>query len=121
VLAVWTTASWFVRRACDRMTRRWRYQIESTPTTLRQRRELAGVMRGLPGRYTDRVPTSTLRQITGSAAAGQWEQAVDQLITVLDRLAPGITPQERDELWALSTALNMPVERVDVLVSLPPR
>jgi hypothetical protein len=121
MLAVWTTALWVVRRTGDRMTRRWRYQIESTPTTPRQRRELAGMMRGLPGRYTDRVPTNTLRQITGSAAAGQWEQAVDQLISVLDRLAPGITRQERDDLRALSSAMDMPAERVDVLVPSPPR
>jgi hypothetical protein len=79
------------------------------------------MMRGLPGRYTDRVPTNTLRQITGSAAAGQWEQAVDQLISVLDRLAPGITRQERDDLRALSSAMDMPAERVDVLVPSPPR
>ncbi|MEV5754495.1 hypothetical protein AB0L00_42375 [Actinoallomurus sp. NPDC052308] len=121
MMAVWTTALWVVRRTGDRMIQRWRYQIESTPTTPRQRRELAGAMRGLPGRYTDRIPTSTLRQITGSAATGRWEQAVDQLITVLDRLAPGITTRERDELRALSTALDMPVERVEVLVSSPPR
>ncbi|WP_460335040.1 hypothetical protein [Actinoallomurus acanthiterrae] len=103
------------------MTRRWRYQIESTPETPGQRRELADVMRGLPRRYADRLPTATLRQITGSAATGRWEQAVDQLITVLNRLGPGITSEERDELRALSVALNMPLARVDLLLPSPSR
>ncbi|WP_345469097.1 hypothetical protein [Actinoallomurus oryzae] len=101
------------------MTRRLRYQVQSAPATVEQRRELAALMRDLPGRYSDRLPASTFRQVKGSAAAGQWEQALDQLITVLGRLARGVTPAERDELRMISAALDMPVGRVEALVPSP--
>jgi hypothetical protein len=60
-----------------------------------------------------------LRQVASSASVGQWEQAVDRLITVLGRLARGVTPAERDELRTISVALGMPLERVEALVPSP--
>jgi hypothetical protein len=120
-MALWRTAFWFVRLVGDRMTGRLRYQVHGAPATPEQRRELAALMRNLSGRYCDRLPAGTLRQVASSASAGQWEQAVDRLITVLGRLARGVTPAERDELRTISAALGMPLARVEALAPSPCR
>jgi hypothetical protein len=119
VMAVLGTGLWFVRLVGDRMTRRFRYQVQSVPTTPEEGRELAALMRDLSSRYSDRLPADTLRQVRSSASAGQWEQALDQLITVLGRLARGVTPAERGQLRPISAALDMPLERVEALAPSP--
>jgi hypothetical protein len=81
-----------------------------------EQRELAATMRTLPGRFADRVSSSALERITGAAAAGRWEEAVDELITALCARAEAVTDQERDELRAVLEAMNMDGERVDGLL-----
>jgi hypothetical protein len=77
-----------------------------------EQRELAATMRALPGRFADRLSASALERITGAAAAGQWEEAVEELITALHTRAKAVTDQERDELHAVLAAMNMNGERV---------
>jgi hypothetical protein len=43
----------------------------------------AEVVRQMPGRYAGRLSARALEEITGAAAAGQWEKAIDQLIMAL--------------------------------------
>lgn len=69
-----------------------------------EQRELAATMRALPGRFADRLSASALERITGAAAAGRWEEAVDELITALHTRAEAVTDQERDELRAVLEA-----------------
>lgn len=101
--------------AGSKIRRRW--QGENMSGTRRQQRELAKVMRRLPARYADRLPVRALERITGAAAAGQWETAVDRLIRALRSRAETVTPDERDELRALLEAMDMPGERADTLLT----
>jgi hypothetical protein len=81
-----------------------------------EQRELAEAMRALPGRFADRLSASALERITGAAAGGRWEEAVEELITALHARAEAVTDQERDELHAACEAMNMDGERVDGLL-----
>jgi hypothetical protein len=81
-----------------------------------EQRELAATMRALPGRFADRLSSYALERITGAAAAGRWEEAVDELITALHTRAEAVTNQERDELRAVLAVMNMDGERVDGLL-----
>jgi hypothetical protein len=51
----------------------------------KEQRDLAEAMRQLPGRYADRLSARTLQRIIGAAAAGQWENAVNELIAACPR------------------------------------
>jgi hypothetical protein len=95
-----------------------RYARRDTGTTRtrQEQRELAEAMRALPGRYVGRLPARTLEQITAAAAAGHWEQAVDELITALHARAEAITTDELEGLRAVLDALNMTREHLDTLL-----
>lgn len=88
-------------------------------TSQMEHRELAQIMRRLPGRYADRLPKRTVNQIRTAAAAGRWERAVEMLITWLRRQAAPVTAPERDELRAVLEAMNMPSDLVDALARHP--
>jgi hypothetical protein len=95
-----------------------RYNRPGTGTALtrQEQRELAARMRALPGRFVDRLSASALERISGAAAAGRWEQAVEELITALcARVAP-VTATEHEELRAVLTSLNMAHEQLDALL-----
>ncbi|CNF62313.1 Uncharacterised protein [Mycobacterium tuberculosis] len=83
-----------------------------------QQRKLADTMRHLPGRFQDRLPPAVLQRITGAAAAGQWEKAIDHLVMALYMRHAPVTPAERAELRGALRALGIPTRRVDTL---PPR
>lgn len=53
-----------------------------------EQQELAARIRALPGRFAGRMSAYTLRQVTGAAAAGRWEEAVEELIIALHARAP---------------------------------
>jgi hypothetical protein len=95
---------------------RYRRQESGMTRTRQEQRELAETMRTLPGRFADRLPTRKLQQVTGAAAAGQWEEAVEKLITALRVRSEMITRAEREELCAVLEALNMPREHLDPLL-----
>lgn len=73
-------------------------------TTRLEQRELAKAMRQLPDRYADRLRPRTFEHITGDAAAGRWEAAVDRLITALCIQGEPVTVAECDELRAVLDA-----------------
>jgi thioredoxin-like negative regulator of GroEL len=83
--------------------------------TRKKQRELAERMRRLPGRFGDRLSARTLAEVRRSAAAGQWEKALDKLITGLHARGEAVSVEEREELLAVLRALDMPRERVDGL------
>jgi hypothetical protein len=84
-------------------------------TTREEQRELAERMRQLPGRFSGRLSARTLAEVRRSAAAGQWEKAVNKLITALHARGEAVSVEEREELLALLRDLDMPRERVDGL------
>jgi thioredoxin-like negative regulator of GroEL len=92
-----------------------RYELRMARTRNEQR-ELAEAMRRLPGRFATRLSAQTMEQVRGAAAAGRWEQAVDELIIALQARAGTVTDQERQELRAVLQALRMPTERVEALL-----
>ncbi|SEG84515.1 hypothetical protein SAMN04489712_11717 [Thermomonospora echinospora] len=114
-MAVWKDARWLARLAGEQLKGRRRYDIAGTPTQA-ENQELAEVMRRLPERYADRLTPRTLQGISGAAAAGQWEQAVDRLLAALRARSAPVTAGERDELHMVLAALRMPADRVDALV-----
>jgi hypothetical protein len=70
-------------------------------------RELAQMLRRVPGRYYGRLPERALAKVTGAAAAGQWEKAVEDLIISLSAHAVPVTAEERQELRAVLEAMHM--------------
>jgi hypothetical protein len=81
-----------------------------TARTPQEQRELAATMRGLSSRFADRLSAGVLERITSAAAAGRWEEAVDELVTALYARAETLTAAEGEELGAVVAALNMPGE-----------
>jgi hypothetical protein len=92
-----------------------RYELR-VARTRKEQRELAEAMRRLPGRFADRLPARTVEQIRGAAAAGRWEQAVDELITALRARAEAVTLEEHADLRDVLKALEMPGEPADALL-----
>ena len=84
--------------------------------TREEQRRLAATVRALPGRFADRLSGPSLERITGAAASGQWEDAVDDLLTTLCVRGEAITGEERADLRAVLMALNMPGRRVEALI-----
>ncbi|WP_433473644.1 hypothetical protein ACQPZP_33235 [Spirillospora sp. CA-142024] len=80
-----------------------------------EQRELAGKMRALPGLHAGRLPARTLERISMLAGAGQWEKAVDQLITSLSSHRETLSSTEHDDLHALAKTLGLPTGRLDAL------
>lgn len=114
-MAVLTEAGWVLLNA-------WRVRYDRfapVAGTPQQTRELAGTMRRLPGRYADRLPPRVIQRVSGAAGAGQWERAVDRLVTALSVRRRPVTADERDELRTLLRALNLPAERADALPACP--
>jgi hypothetical protein len=89
--------------------RRYELRIERTR---KEQRELAATMRRLPGRFSGRLSARTVEQIHALAAAGRWEQAIDELITALHTHDAAVTGAERAELRAALLALDMSVDRI---------
>lgn len=78
-------------------------------------RELAQMLRRVPGRYYGRLPERALAKVTDAAAAGQWEKAVEELIISLSAHMVPLTAEERQELRAVLEAMHMSGYRADVL------
>lgn len=98
---------WVLRVVTGLQGRYRRVGLMSTAMSRTDHRELAQIMRNLPGQYADRLPDRARYQIQAAAAAGQWEHAIKTLITVLRRSTKPVTAAERDQLHALMAALNM--------------
>lgn len=114
-----TDALWVLRFVTGARTRYRRPGPSAAVSSPTAHRELARIMRNLPGQFADRLSDRTCRRIKTAAAAGQWEQAIKTLITVLRRHARPVTAQEHDQLNALLAALNMPSKLLDTLTRRP--
>lgn len=88
----------------------------SVPKTRAEQRELAEAIRRIPGRYGNRLSARAREQVTAAAGAGQWEEAIDHLITALRARAETITVGEGEELRDVLEALNMPADCLDALL-----
>lgn len=87
------------------------------PPAAAQHRELADAMRSLPGRFQDRLPASTLRRVTDSAARGRWEKAMGELLMGLYMRDAPVSAVEREELGDALHVLGVPAHRLDRLRS----
>jgi hypothetical protein len=114
-MSVLSEALQFLGLTADTNTTYGRQELDMA-TTRNEQRKLAETMRALPGRFADRLSARALDQITGAAVAGQWEQAVDKLITALHARAEAVTAEEYDQLRALLRAMNMTGECLDTLL-----
>jgi hypothetical protein len=88
-----------------------RYELRIVRTR-KEQRELAATMRRLPGCFAGRISGRTVERIQASAAAGRWEQAIDELLTALHTHDAPVTGVERAELRAALVALDMSADRV---------
>jgi hypothetical protein len=105
----------FLGLTADSCSSAGRHEL-TAPRTRAEQRGLAQAMRWLPRHYATRLSARTLEEITTAAATGQWETAIDQLITTLHARAETITDSEREELRAVMEVLNMSTDCLDTLV-----
>jgi hypothetical protein len=92
-----------------------RYGGQGSGTARQEQQELAATMRALPGRFADRLSACARERVTGVAAAGRWEEAVDELVAALHARVEAVTAAEREELRTVLVTMNMDGDRVDGL------
>ncbi|GAB3979390.1 hypothetical protein GCM10029978_074640 [Actinoallomurus acanthiterrae] len=109
-MVVWSKALWLVRTAGRQVIGRRRRRVAPVATTPQQSRELAEMMRMLPGQYADRLTPRAVQRITEEAASGQWERAITALIRALEWRGMPITDDERAELAMIAGMLAVPAE-----------
>lgn len=71
--------------------------------------EVATLTSALPGRYADRLPSTTTTDLERIARGGETPELLDLLATALAKYHVTITAAEHAELAALLTACDMPV------------
>jgi len=64
----------------------------------------------LPDRFAGRLEPATFNQVRSAARAGEWGEAVDNLIAGLAEARAVVTPAERDELRTLLDAMGLPTD-----------
>jgi len=69
----------------------------------------------LPDRFAGRFEPATFNQVRSAARAGEWGEAVDNLIAGLAEVRAVVTPAERDELRTLLDAMGLPTDLTDGL------
>ena len=69
----------------------------------------------LPDRFAGRLEPATFNQVRSAARAGEWGEAVDNLIAGLAETRAVVTAAERDELRALLAAMGLPADLADGL------
>ena len=70
--------------------------------------EMAERVNALPDRYAERIELATFSQVRSAARAGEWGEAVDNLIAGLAETRAEVTRAERDELCSLLDAMGLP-------------
>jgi hypothetical protein len=69
----------------------------------------------LPDRFAGRLDPADLDDVRDAAYAGEWGEAVDNLIAGLAETRAAVTPAERDELRSLLDAMDLPTDLTDAL------
>jgi hypothetical protein len=77
--------------------------------------EMMDRVNALPGRFAGRLEPATFNQVRSAARAGEWGEAVDNLIAGLAETRAAVTTAERDELRTLLDAMGLPTELLNGL------
>jgi thioredoxin-like negative regulator of GroEL len=77
--------------------------------------EMMDRVNALPDRFAARLEPATFKQVRSAARAGEWGEAVDNLIAGLAETQAAVTTAERDELCALLDAMGLPTDITDGL------
>ena len=77
--------------------------------------EMMDRVNALPDRFAGRLEPATFNQVRSAARAGEWGEAVDNLIAGLAETRAVVTAAERDELSSLLAAMGLPTDLTDGL------
>jgi hypothetical protein len=77
--------------------------------------EMMDRVNALPNRFAGRLEPATFNQVRSAARAGEWGEAVDNLIAGLAETRAVVTAAERHELRALLAAMGLPTDLTDGL------
>ena len=77
--------------------------------------EMMDRVNALPDRFAGRLDPTDLDDVREAAYAGEWGEAVDNLIAGLAETRAVVTAAERDELRALLAAMGLPTDLTDGL------
>jgi hypothetical protein len=77
--------------------------------------EMMDRVNALPDRFAGRLEHATFNQVRSAARAGEWGEAVDNLIAGLAETRAVVTTAERDELRTLLQAMGLPTDLTDGL------
>jgi len=77
--------------------------------------EMMDQVNALPDRFAGRVDPADLDDVRESAYAGEWGEAVDNLIAGLAQTRAVVTSAERDELRSLLESMGLPTDLTDGL------
>jgi hypothetical protein len=77
--------------------------------------EMMDRVNALPDRFAGRLERATFNQVRSAARAGEWGEAVDNLIAGLAETRAVMTTAERDELRTLLQAMGLPTDLTDGL------
>jgi hypothetical protein len=77
--------------------------------------EMMDRVNALPNQFAGRLEPATFNQVRSAARAGEWGEAVDNLIAGLAETRAVVTAAERHELRALLAAMGLPTDLTDGL------
>jgi len=77
--------------------------------------EMMDRVNALPDRFAGRLDPTDLDDVREAAYAGEWGEAVDNLIAGLAETRAVVTAAERDELRSLLAAMGLPTDLTDGL------
>jgi hypothetical protein len=77
--------------------------------------EMMDRVNALPDRFAGRLDPTDLDDVREAAYAGEWGEAVDNLIAGLAETRAVVTTAERDELRTLLQAMGLPTDLTDGL------
>jgi hypothetical protein len=77
--------------------------------------EMMDRVNALPDRFAGRLDPTDLDDVREAAYAGEWGEAVDNLVAGLAETRAAVTGAERDELRTLLAAMGLPTDLTDGL------
>jgi hypothetical protein len=77
--------------------------------------EMMDRVNALPDRFAGRLDPTDLDDVREAAYAGEWGEAVDNLIAGLAQTGAAVTTAERDELRSLLGAMGLPTDLTEGL------
>lgn len=77
--------------------------------------DAARAFRALPGRFADRLPAEELDELENLVDGGEWDDALELLVSSLGRRQVPVSAEERDLLRALLRPVRLPGRLLDQL------